>query len=532
MIALFLGLAYAETASPASKPTQVVVFADRARVTRTVSVELPAGRNEVQFVGLPASILAGSFTADLRGAAVVRGIDARLVPAAVTADEQIRVLDAKIVAAQDKRQSLEDRIAAERARIGMLDKGRAQSAQALSTQLLYGDAAAGTATSVRGSLGGEDADARGRIRALEIERRGVDDGLGALQRERAALGVRGVDTWTATVRLDVERAGRLAVDLSYMAGNAGWVPRYDVRGDADKKKVEVALSAMIQQGTGEDWDDVRLVVSSAQPNLGTTVPRLDPFWLERPRPMPRPAPPMKSSMAGGPRAPAAESMAVEDVLEKPMVVAQATVQVELAATTFEVARPEDVPDEAGERKVLLTTTALDAKLRWVTVPRLDSRAFLVAEVENTAGFPLLAGEAGAFLGGGYLGDFSLPTVAPGETFDVAFGVDDRVSIERVPKKIVTDGAGAVGKRAKARWDWEVRVRNGRKAPIDLVIVEQVPLSNRDDVVVTLLPGTPAPVREDDGRVELRLVVGAGASTTATWGYQIEYPSDLSLGWME
>ena len=140
-----------------------------------------------------------------------------------------------------------------------------------------------------------------------------------------------------------------------------------------------------------------------------------------------------------------------------------------------------------------------------------------------------------FLSGAYLGDFTMQTVAPGDEFDVAFGVDDRVTIEREPKEIERGDTGVVGKKAKARWEWSVEVKNGHKRSIDVEIWEQIPLTSRQDVSVKLLPvgsGTPEPVKEDGGLMHFDVSVGASGKKTLVWGYQVEYPSDISLGWLE
>ena len=62
-------------------------------------------------------------------------------------------------------------------------------------------------------------------------------------------------------------------------GGARWRPRYDLRGDAATGEVELALSAMVSQTTGEDWSGAALTLSTAQPSLGVTAPELEPFWL-------------------------------------------------------------------------------------------------------------------------------------------------------------------------------------------------------------------------------------------------------------
>jgi uncharacterized protein (TIGR02231 family) len=216
-----------------------------------------------------------------------------------------------------------------------------------------------------------------------------------------------------------------------------------------------------------------------------------------------------------------------------MVVAQAQVSSQLSATAFTVERDESVPADGTERKVLLTTKQLDAKLQEVVVPRVDPRAWLVGKVQNTAEFPLLAGQAGVFLDGAYLGDFTMQTVAPGDDFDVDFGVDDHLTVKRVGRDIETGRTSVVGKRARAHWVWDVHVRNGHKRAVHVLVKEQVPLTSRSDVAVSML-GTPSPAPKigDQGMLDFPLDLQAGQEGVVSWGYQVEYPADLSLGWLE
>jgi uncharacterized protein (TIGR02231 family) len=217
---------------------------------------------------------------------------------------------------------------------------------------------------------------------------------------------------------------------------------------------------------------------------------------------------------------------------EPMMVAVAEVKTAMAVKEFSVARPERVPADGTERKVLLTTQTLDARLRHVTAPRIDSAAYLMGEVVNSTEFPLLAGEAGVSLDGAYLGDFELDTVAPDDTFDIAFGIDDAVTVKRTPIKIDKGTKGAVGKRERSAWEWKVEVDNGHRRAIEVEVWEQVPLSSRQDVKVTRT-GAVAPSKEENGGLLMfTLPVKSGAKGSVSWGYMVDYPSDYSVGWME
>jgi uncharacterized protein (TIGR02231 family) len=535
---LLVSFAGAATHEVEAAPSEVVVYADRALATRTATLDLGAGEQEVVFANLPARTLSDSATADASGPGELFGIDMRRVTATQVADERVAEIQEEIRGLQDRRRIEKDREAASAAELKALETSRTESAKALSSQLLAGDDGPGRARRLRRSLAGQEAGARVSLRTAQRRVRELNEEIAALERERTQLGSSATDTWTATVRLDVARAGRVTVDLSYLVTGATWRPHYDLRGAADTGMVQLALSALVAQNTGEDWDDVKLTVSSAQPSRGTVVPTLDPFWLRRYTPPPRPSPrASRAKAAEAPMAVAEEAYEMDYAPEpepQPMAVATAAVQVELAATAFSVSRPEDVAADGTERKVLLTTESLEADLRHVVVPRIDPRAFLVGEVTNSADFPLLPGEAGVFLDDAYLGDFVLDTVAPGDEFDIAFGVDDRVTVKRKPDEVLIGDEKLGGKRAVSSWRWKVEVKNGHRRSISVEVLEQVPQSTHDDVRVSwdVADGGPEPEEEDGGILTFPYDLGAGAGRDFVWGYEVAYPTDLYLGWME
>ena len=56
-------------------------------------------------------------------------------------------------------------------------------------------------------------------------------------------------------------------------------PRYDLRTASDARSVELGYRAEVRQQTGEDWTEVELALSTAQPHLGARGPDPEPIWL-------------------------------------------------------------------------------------------------------------------------------------------------------------------------------------------------------------------------------------------------------------
>jgi hypothetical protein len=77
-----------------------------------------------------------------------------------------------------------------------------------------------------------------------------------------------------TVRVEAPRAADFSLSLSYLHDGVFWYPVYAVSGDPSEKSCTVSLSAVIGQGTGEDWRDVEIMLSTAVPMFSCSIPVL------------------------------------------------------------------------------------------------------------------------------------------------------------------------------------------------------------------------------------------------------------------
>src|SRR5262249_56719194 len=79
----------------------------------------------------------------------------------------------------------------------------------------------------------------------------------------------------AVILVDKKNAAAGKVRLNYLVDAATWRPEYKFRAGKDEKEpVQLEYLAAVVQQTGEDWRDVDLVLSTAQPMLNAAPPEL------------------------------------------------------------------------------------------------------------------------------------------------------------------------------------------------------------------------------------------------------------------
>src|SRR6202008_732928 len=57
-----------------------------------------------------------------------------------------------------------------------------------------------------------------------------------------------------------------SVNINYYVSNAGWTPIYDLRTEGVESSVKLTYKAMVHQFSGADWKDVKLTLSTGNPN--------------------------------------------------------------------------------------------------------------------------------------------------------------------------------------------------------------------------------------------------------------------------
>jgi len=67
--------------------------------------------------------------------------------------------------------------------------------------------------------------------------------------------------------------------LSYLVKKAGWYPTYDIRVKDISSPIDLQYKANVSQSSGEDWKDIKLFLSTGNPNEDGTRPMVSPWYL-------------------------------------------------------------------------------------------------------------------------------------------------------------------------------------------------------------------------------------------------------------
>ncbi len=259
----------------------VTVYQGQALVTRELEVPEANGLLEVVVTNLPENVLPGSLFAEPTDGVQVRSVRYRARPIEEDVRKEVRELDQQIQGVQDKLAAVaEERtlLVQRKAYLTQLEHFSAATSQ---QELKSGVLNAETLKDLTQFLFSERDAISKRELELALEERTHSQERDLLTRKRDTIASGSSRTVReAVVFINAPQAGAAKLRLSYLVNNASWSPSYNVRATAARDQITVEYNASIQQMSGEDWNDVEMVLSTATPSLVATAPKIEPLAIK------------------------------------------------------------------------------------------------------------------------------------------------------------------------------------------------------------------------------------------------------------
>ena len=256
-----------------SEVSEATVFINGAQVLRKKAVDLLPGKSKIRFTNLSPYIDAKSVQVKMDGEVMVMSVNHQ---------SNFDTLKQAVIATGLEKQ-LED----------VLDKIAIEKTnkEVIKEELIFlndNRKIGGSNTGVSLITLKETANFyRDRIAALKLKDIELNKRIDELERQRDAIYREQNQQGTTkispigevVIEVETKKTVRANVELIYYVNNAGWFPTYDIRAINVDKPIQLIYKANVRQNTKEDWKNVKLKVSSADPNTGNVVPQLKTYFL-------------------------------------------------------------------------------------------------------------------------------------------------------------------------------------------------------------------------------------------------------------
>ncbi|MCX6558204.1 MAG: mucoidy inhibitor MuiA family protein [Candidatus Aminicenantes bacterium] len=228
---------------------------------------------------------------------------------------------------------------------------------------------------------------------------------------------------------------------------------------------------------------------------------------------------------------------IKEPLIQTMEVPTAGISAEAVAATFALKQKETILSNNAPQKVTMAVESIPFQREYQAIPKLMEQSFLKATATNSAPFPLLAGKVSIFYDESFVSSTAIPQVSANEKFTVSIGEGSGIKVKRELVEKKTDGAGLFRKKVQTVYEYRITVENFQKSEESITVIDQVPVTENEDIAVELLSAVPATLKpkEEDADKEKRegvlkwlLQLKPLKKKTISFKYSVTYPKKLDV----
>jgi hypothetical protein len=273
------GPALAGQARAVDLPIQAVtVFSDRAKINRGSTVSVDAGIQALRLPDLPGAALTDTVRMSAEGVTVVR-LEVNPVMRERISIAELDALVTRIEGLEDELQGIDRQRGAYTTELALLGSLLPKAPPSEEGRLAGKSLAALVPVVWQSALGfieSRRVQDQAVVRVLATKARGTAEKLRDARQAAVRLNTGGLSDHKLEVIaiLDATRTGSVRLSLDYFIAGASWLPIYDVRFAPDQGKVTLEAAGLVSQATGEAWNDVTMLLSTAIPGQGIDLPEL------------------------------------------------------------------------------------------------------------------------------------------------------------------------------------------------------------------------------------------------------------------
>lgn len=580
---IFVQLGFADEAMQevAGSVSKVIVYRGQALVTRTIELELPTGGSQIVVQKLPNAIVSESIYAQVQGGATVSSVRYRERAVKEDTREEVKQLEAQIEEVKNQQyQAQRDKDIA----IWLFRHFERQwklSVDAANANLNRGVLESKPVEELTNHLEEKAIQWHERTVEIEFRQKELKKELELLNRKLEKLQAgRSRTEREAVLFVNNPRTGKVVIELNYLVNEASWLPQHNLRANPEQAIVTVEYNAVIHQASGEDWTNVALSLSTAQPTTAAAAPALEPMEVRVAPSVPKIREVKKelleqdvqlgvpvrgeyrdlsgrfqqlqrsrSEMARRGKAAQAElniaavsNQMIELMADKKAVqviqtAAKRFARTEGVSVTYALPGPITMPSRSDQQLVNIASFKTRADFLMLATPLLTDYVYLQADIANDSDVILLAGPASMYRDGEFVGKGQLEMVTIGEKFTAGFGVDSQIKILREfkDKKIETIWGNRV-----ENYDYRLAINNYKNTKVKLHLLERIPYTEDEKLEIINfktdvgLSTDPEYLRTDRQKGILRWDLNLEPNTTGpkativTYSYTMKYDSDLQI----
>ncbi|CAD5226935.1 unnamed protein product [Bursaphelenchus xylophilus] len=467
----------------------VTVFSDRAELRRSFDVALMEGLNTVVIENVSPFIDGDSIRVDGQGSATIQEVNFVTEPSTDAENDspQIKEWTRRLNELLNKKAVVDEDIKVNSKKIKSLDDIAENLGKLTFTTgtMTVDDVIEHNLERFFTYYGKKSTEINAKLRNITVEYRELQENISKIQRQIEAQRSGEKVKRCIYILLDTYMKETSAeVNLTYQVTNAFWTPSFDIRVNTTiSNGVKLYYFGNVHQKCGEDWNQVDLMLSTAQPNYGGQLPHLGTLNVQFPQGTVEFADPnvriVTRKADGSIGAPKVES--------------------HVLSTTFRIPEKKIIKSDGSDHKITIVALDLEPVLHFDCVPRKNLNVFLTASIINTSTYPLLSGLASIYVDNNFSAKVQLPSIYSGERFDCSLGVDPSIKVFYKPITKYQQRSGMLNNYTVAIYEQKVVVKNSKTdESVVVTLIDHLPKTTDEKLQIKLYTPDLKPTQQFTG----------------------------------
>ncbi len=507
-----------------SKIKEVIVYQNGAKIVREAIVTVPAGTSDIVLSDLTSSLRQNTLQVDIEGNAILLSASSRqnylqekkysatikvLQDSLELIENQLKVLAGEklVYSGEEKLININNKLGSQKT--GMEVEELKKLAEFYRSRLL---------------------DISKKIFEIENKEHSLNQTKGKIQRQLNQLNATTKKpTCEIIISVSANNQTKIKVNVTYLTSNAGWYPVYDIRSESPDKPMKLIYKANVYQTTSYDWKDVTLSISTRNPEADQNRPVLYPWFIDFYQEHIQNNY-YKSKAASVPAARLnimQEAITETDVKEPERPEYIVTEKTGRMAAEYKIQNKQTIPSDGKEHLVAMKEYDVSASYTYHAVPKLSDGVFLLAKLTDFGKLNLLPGQANLFNEGMYVGQSSINPQTTADTLLVSLGRDEKISVKRNILQDFTKKQ-TIGNNIRESKGFEILVKNNKNIPVEVEILDQIPISKNKEIEVSLEEYDGAEYLKNYGKLLWKEKLKQGESKKLKFTFSVKYPKDRTI----
>jgi len=194
---------------------------------------------------------------------------------------------------------------------------------------------------------------------------------------------------------------------------------------------------------------------------------------------------------------------------------------------FEIEKSYTIPSDDKPYIVDVVDYELPTLYKYYAVPKMEKDAFLLARITNWQDLNLIEGTANIYFGGTFVGQSYISTRNVTDTLDISLGRDKKVMVTRTKLKDFS-ATKYIGSNRKETHAYRMVVKNNRKVPIEIEVLDQLPVSQDSDIEVSAVEISNAKKNDLTGELKWLHKIEPNQTQTIDLTFTVKYPKSKPI----